>query len=193
MKSYFILDCPNLKQIANNLYEFLIRNNSLNKVNFFWNPLTRDEIKQIYHGNTALIKWFDDLNVRIRDIAFTCWSDTVATAPHIDEPPVIAKINIPVLNTKDTYNVWWDNDGNEIDRVECITPIVLRSDIPHGVILGQTHKKPRLQFSFCFYDEPISYLGPTKEEEQQARKTFYKRFKKYGTCTLEEALRAKKF
>ena len=75
------------------------------------------------------------------------------------EPPVIAKINFPVLNTKDTYNVWFDDDRKEIDRVECDRPIVLRSDILHTVEIGDAAKYPRLQFSFCFYNEPLQLLA----------------------------------
>ena len=80
------------------------------------------------------------------------------TGIHKDAPPVIAKINFPVLNTEDTYNVWYDEWGNEIDRTECTTPLVLRSDINHTVEIGANAKYPRLQFSFCFYNEPLHLL-----------------------------------
>ena len=76
----------------------------------------------------------------------------------MDEPPVVAKINFPVLNTRDTYNVWFDDSGNEIDRVECTKPIVLRSDIMHTVEVGQKAILPRIQFSFCFYNEPLHLI-----------------------------------
>ena len=77
---------------------------------------------------------------------------------HTDVPPVIAKINFPVLNTEDTYNVWFDDKGKEIDRVESTKPIVLRSDIMHTVECGRNSKLPRIQFSFCFYNEPLHLL-----------------------------------
>jgi len=63
-----------------------------------------------------------------------------------------------VLNTKDTYNVWFDDYAREIDRVECVKPIVLRSDILHTVEIGPRALLPRLQFSFCFYNEPLHLL-----------------------------------
>ena len=63
-----------------------------------------------------------------------------------------------MLNTKDTYNVWYDDWANEIDRVECVSPIVLRSDILHTVEIGEQASYPRIQFSFCFYDEPLQLL-----------------------------------
>jgi len=102
--------------------------------------------------------WFDSLGLKVRDISWTIYSDNTKTDMHTDEPPVIAKINFPVLNTDDTYNVWFDNDAKEIARVECTQPIVLRSNIPHTVEMGSTAKYPRLQFSFCFYNEPLHLL-----------------------------------
>ena len=91
-------------------------------------------------------------------MSFTVWNEEIQTVPHVDEPPVVAKINVPVLNTKDTYNVWFDENKNEIDRVECTKPIVLRSDIMHTVEMGKDAKYPRIQFSFCFYNEPLHLL-----------------------------------
>ena len=91
-------------------------------------------------------------------MSFTITNEQIQTSKHRDEPPVIAKINFPVLNTKDTYNVWFDDEGNEIDRVECTKPIVLRSDILHTVEIGKGSKHPRIQFSFCFYKEPLHLL-----------------------------------
>ena len=90
------------------------------------------------------------MSLKVRDMSFTIYNDEITTSIHKDEPPVIAKINFPVLNTKDTYNVWFDNDEKEIDRVECDRPIVLRSNILHTVEIGKVAKFPRLQFSFCF-------------------------------------------
>ena len=99
------------------------------------------------------------MGLKVRDMSFTIYDEQITTQIHKDEPPVIAKINFPVLNTKDTYNVWFDDDRTEIDRVECDRPIVLRSDILHTVEIGDAAKYPRLQFSFCFYNEPLQLLA----------------------------------
>ena len=102
--------------------------------------------------------WLESLALRVREISFTIYNETVRTSPHVDAPPVIAKINFPVLNTADTYNVWFDDDDTEIDRVECAGPIVLRSNVKHTVEIGDHAKFPRIQVSFCFYNEPLKYL-----------------------------------
>ena len=91
-------------------------------------------------------------------MSFTFRTEEITVGIHKDDPPVIAKINFPVLNTEDTYNVWFDDSGNEIDRVECNRPVVLRSNILHTVEIGKNAQYPRLQFSFCFYNEPLQLL-----------------------------------
>jgi len=159
MKSYFILNCPNQQKIADSLYGYYVRITANKKIKNFWNNLDREEIKNYFSiQNLELKKWFDQMELRVRDMSFTIYNEEIQTNIHTDAPPVIAKINFPVLNTQDTYNVWYDSAGKEIDRVECIKPIVLRSDIPHTVEIGSRAKFPRIQFSFCFYKDPINLL-----------------------------------
>ena len=158
MKSYFILNCEKQEKIANSLYNFLESNNLVSIAESFWNPLTRQDVMKVINTNPDLMEWFSSMNLRVRDISWTVYSEKIKTSMHTDVPPVIAKINFPVLNTKDTYNVWFDNSKKEIDRVESTRPIVLRSNIPHTIEMGSTAEYPRLQFSFCFYDEPLHLL-----------------------------------
>ena len=159
MKSYFILDCEKQQRIADSLFGYYVGITSHNKPKQFWTHLTRKQIKDYFAiPNLEIKKWFDSLGLKVRDMSFTVWNEEIKTSPHVDEPPVIAKINFPVLNTEDTYNVWFDNEGKEIDRVECTKPIVLRSNIMHTVERGEKSKLPRIQFSFCFYNEPLHLL-----------------------------------
>ena len=159
MKSYFILDCDKQQKIADSLYGYYVGITANKPPKEFWTRLTREQIKDYLsiHG-LELMKWFNNLGLKVRDISFTTTSHHGGIEIHRDEPPVVAKINFPVLNTKDTYNVWFDNNRNEIDRVECTKPIVLRSDILHTVEMGKKAKHPRIQFSFNFYKEPLHLL-----------------------------------
>ena len=160
MKSYFILDCPKQQSIADSLYGYYTGLTAQKKIEKFWNSLKRQEIQEYFSiPNLEINKWFDTLGLRVRDMSFTIYNEQIKTDVHTDAPPVIAKINFPVLNTRDTYNVWFDQNGKEIDRVECVKPIVLRSDIPHTVVVGPSAKSPTLQSSFCFYKEPINLLN----------------------------------
>ena len=159
MKSYFILNCPEQQAIADSLYDYYTVLKAQKNVESFWNSLNRQQIQDYFSiPNLKINKWFDQLGLRVRDMSFTIYNEQIKTDIHTDALPVIAKINFPVLNTQDTYNVWFDQNGKEIDRVECVKPIVLRSDIPHTVEVGSSAKFPRLQFSFCFYKEPINLL-----------------------------------
>ena len=159
MKSYFILDCDRQQKIADSLYGFYIGITANRELTDFWNHLSREEIQSYFSiPNLEIKKWFDEQGLKVRDMSFTITNAEIYTVMHKDEPPVIAKINFPILNTKDTYNVWYDDWGNEIDKVECTKPIVFRSDINHTVEIGTNAKYPRLQFSFCFYNEPLHLL-----------------------------------
>ena len=159
MKSFYILDCEKQQKIADSLYGYFKGITANQPPTKFWTHLTRQQIKDYLSiPNLELTKWFDSLQLKVRDMSFTVTNESIHTDIHRDEPPVIAKINFPVLNTKDTYNVWFDDYAREIDRVECVKPIVLRSDILHTVEIGPRAVLPRLQFSFCFYNEPLHLL-----------------------------------
>jgi len=160
MQNYHILECNNQTQIAQELNFFLSKPNGplRRPVTKFWNFLNKAQAYECLKECPTLQAWFDSLRLKVREISFTIYNETVKTYPHVDAPPVIAKINFPVLNTEDTYNVWFDEDDNEIDRVECVAPVVLRSNIKHTVEIGDTAKFPRIQVSFCFYNEPLRYL-----------------------------------
>jgi hypothetical protein len=159
MKCYHILECNKQQKIADSLYGYYLGITANRQVTNFWNFLSRKEIQDYFSiPNNPTKQWFDDLGLKVRDMSYTIFSETIKTETHRDEPPVVAKINFPVLNTTDTYNVWFNDDMKEIDRVACDRPIVLRSDILHTVEIGKSAQYPRIQFSFCFYNEPLHLL-----------------------------------
>ena len=153
------MECPQQQKISDSLYGYWVGITANKRPTEFWNHLSRDEIRDYLSiPNNPTKKWFDQLDLKVRDMSFTIYNEHIGTDIHRDEPPVVAKINFPVLNTRDTYNVWFDDYANEIDRVQCDRPIVLRSDILHTVEIGKDAVFPRLQFSFCFYNEPLHLL-----------------------------------
>lgn len=159
MKSYKILECVHLEKISQELFAFLEEKHQLHRSDIsFWNFISKKDLYDLIRTCEYTMTWLDSLGLKIRDGSFTIWNEKIKTKPHVDAPPVVAKINVPVLNTVDTYNVWFDENQLEIDRVECVHPIVLRSDILHTVELGPRAILPRIQMSFCFYNEPIDYL-----------------------------------
>ena len=159
MRPYHVLNCDQQQRIADSLYGYYVGLTAVNPPMEFWTHLTRQEVQQYFSlPNNPTMSWFRSMGLKVRDMSFTIYNDQISTSMHRDEPPVIAKINFPVLNTRDTYNVWFDDNGKEIDRVECDRPIVLRSDILHTVEIGKSAQYPRIQFSFCFYNEPLHLL-----------------------------------
>lgn len=159
MKSYFVLNCDEQQRIADSLYGYYLGITANNKPKEFWNSLSRHQIVDYFSiPNNPTKKWFDDLGLKVRDMSYTIYNEQIKTDIHKDQPPVVAKINFPVLNTKGTFNVWYNQNRQEIDRVECDKPIVLRSDILHTVEVSDLAKFPRIQFSFCFYNEPLQLL-----------------------------------
>jgi len=160
MKSYHVLECSNQKQISQQLYSFLLKKDGpLERDNLeFWNFLNKKDLFNCLKECPALSQWFEILGLKVREASFTIYNNEIKTHPHVDAPPVVAKINFPVCNTKNTYNVWFDENKKEIDRVECVNPVVLRSDILHTVEIGMLAQFPRIQMSFCFYKEPLNFL-----------------------------------
>lgn len=159
MKRFKILECNNLQSISDELYSFLKLKKQIERSDLqFWNFLDKKDLFELTVNCPLTMRWFEIQKLKIREGSFTIWNEKITTSPHVDAPPVVAKINIPVLNTADTYNVWFDTDMKETDRVECVYPIVLRSDVLHTVELGANACLPRIQMSFCFFNEPIHQL-----------------------------------
>jgi len=105
---------------------------------------------------------------------------------HIDEPPVTAKINIPIVNTKNSFNRWYkvpgrimketapiinefgqkyylfkDVDYSElelIDELELTGPAVFNSQIAHTIFVNKDCILPRLVLACTFFNEPLHYL-----------------------------------
>ena len=97
----------------------------------------------------------------------------------------MAKINVPILNTQNSYNQWFEipdsiiaknqktnrfgekyyqfedtdiSDFKMVGEVELIKPIVFNSRIAHNIVFKNQAKFPRVVLSCMFYNEPIEYL-----------------------------------
>lgn len=132
-----------------------------------------------------LAYYFRRHKLLVRNSAITISYDNTDLPIHVDEPPVIAKINIPVCNTRGWLNMWYDISQEEIDSCPKIInqfdkevpdlsqlsnprllsaidslerPIVFNSAIPHSVYKGTGAKTPRIVASFTFHNEPRKWL-----------------------------------
>lgn len=152
------LECSNINVISQKILQFLNANTSLNYKSYFsWNFInSRDLLK----GVPELNDWFLTYKLKLRDVAVTVITTDFGVEPHKDQPPVITKINFPVLNTENTWNVWWDDNGNEIARVEMLNPLAFNAGITHSVQMGKDCKYPRIVLSCMFIKEPFHLLVP---------------------------------
>jgi hypothetical protein len=137
-------------------------------------------------SSPLLIEWFQSLGLKIREVALTVINSDDGAKLHIDELPIIAKINFPLLNYHHVINEWWHvpdnilnsiapitnrfgsnfynlgsvdlNQCEKIASVEMTGPIVFNSQIPHRVVVTPGRKFPRVVLTCMFYNQPLQYL-----------------------------------
>ena len=184
MRAYYQLDCPVLEQIQQETLEYIhIKTNLINHVDQFWNKIDSfDFIKQ----NPTLVTYCRSLKLNLREVALLVAGTTPNVNLHIDEKPLTAKINFPILNTKNTYTEWYDipqdvidkigpvqnpfnipyydlkdldlNNYQKIAEIEMISPLVFNSQIPHRVRIDADALLPRIVLACMFFKEPLDYL-----------------------------------
>ena len=187
LKPYHQLECPdNLQEtISEKTIDFLkTKYDILNVKNpSLWNKLNTMEFVQAV---PELVQYFKTLNLQLREVAFTICVSNENVGLHIDELPVTAKINFPILNTQDSLNLWYlvpeelmsqvtpivnmfgaacyDLNDVDIDQcqliasVEVLKPVVFNSQIPHMIDMSKSQSFPRIVLACMFFKEPINFL-----------------------------------
>ena len=185
MKSYAVIDCPEQSIISNKVVEYLKIHSDFfeDQVFHLWNKI----------DTVALLKavpeigiFFKSIKLSIREISITVVNQYQDVGLHIDELPVRAKVNFPILNTKNTFNQWYEvpkeiletvdpiinqfgsayydlqsvdlNRCKKIDEFELLQPVVFNSQIPHRIHITSEAKLPRLVMPCTFFNEPIDWL-----------------------------------
>jgi hypothetical protein len=183
---YRVIDCPVQSIISTKVIEFL-KNHS----NFFedrsfhlWNKMnTLDLIKAV----PEIPKFFQTLNLQVAELSITVVNQHKDVTLHIDELPVTAKINFPILNTKNTINEWYHvpehllktvtpvvnqfgalfydlasinlDECEKIAEYELHQPVVFNSQIPHRIKITPEANLPRLVMPCTFFNQPIDLLA----------------------------------
>jgi hypothetical protein len=186
LKPYAVIDCESQKIITEKTLKFL-----QNSTNFFdskdlelWNKInTKDLLMAVPEINV----FYRSIGLKIKEIAFTVWNSQTDVGLHIDELPVIAKINFPILNTQDTYNEWYavpdqllqmvkpivnhfgssfydlatvDLDQcTKIAEIELIKPVVFNSQLPHKIRIGSNAQFPRIVMTCMFFNQPLDWIN----------------------------------
>jgi hypothetical protein len=156
MKSYVKLHCENMSTISQGIYRFLqTQTDVLTSGRAGWHFV---DCPALLKSVPELIEYFQKLKLYPRHSAVTIVTDDKSLPWHIDEPPVVAKINMPVLNTQGWSNRWFDGDQIIDELVGQDQPIVFNSQVPHSVIQVGSVVVPRIVASFTFHNEPIKWL-----------------------------------
>lgn len=185
MLAYYELPYDNTDQIAEQVLNYLKDNTGLldNRPSVPWNFLDRDSVLK---SCPALLEYFKNHKLMPRDISVTVCYDNLSL--HYDSPPVIGKVNFPILNTANSVNRWYTISESDYDNLKwvedpfgrkhedilslpkdrltlfaeyrgMVNPIVLHSRIPHEVVLLDNAVVPRIVLSCTFYNDPKHYLG----------------------------------
>ena len=62
----------------------------------------------LIQNTPSLMEWCKTQDLKIREVALTVINKPVDADLHIDELPITAKINIPIQNTRGSFNRWYD-------------------------------------------------------------------------------------
>jgi hypothetical protein len=150
------LKCENMSVISQGIYKFLqTQTNILISNQPGWHFV---DCTKLLKSVTELAEYFQQLKLYPRHSAVTIVVNDDSLPRHIDELPVVAKINMPVLNTKGWSNRWFDGDQLIDELVDQDQPIVFNSQIPHSVVQIGEVNVPRIVASFTFHNEPLELL-----------------------------------
>lgn len=154
---YFVeLPCDDVEIISAEIYKFLETSTDLlNSDKFGWNFI---DCKELLHSAPTLLDFFKTYKLIPRHSAVTIVADDTHLPKHIDELPVIAKINFPVVNVQGWANRWYENNQLVAELLDMKLPIAFNSQITHSVEKTTATELPRIIASFTFYNEPLDLL-----------------------------------
>lgn len=184
MKPYHPLICHSLPEIQQQVLTWIkSKNPEIQATNQLWNKI---DTADIVNSCPELMQYCKSLNLKIREVALTIVNRNINADLHIDELPVTAKINIPILNTENTFNRWYEIPAemlaattpiiNEFGKkyysfidvdysrlkllgeIELLSPIVFNSQIAHNIVVNSNCRFPRIVLSCTFFKEPLHYL-----------------------------------
>lgn len=188
LKPFHVLPCePELqKTISDGVMNFLQTQTDLFEdldSRSLWNKL---DTRALIIAVPELVGYFRTFGLNIKEIAVTVCNSNKNAGLHIDELPVVAKINFPILNTQGSRNLWYSvsdellstvdpiinefgsyfyNLGSidlsqceKIAEVEISTPVVFNSQLPHMIDMSNCQAFPRLVLTCMFFNEPVDFL-----------------------------------
>ena len=153
MKYYVEFPCKDINIISAKIYDFLQKHADTDK--FGWQFI---DCKSVLKQVPELMAFFKKHNLFPRHAAITIIETNEHLPRHIDELPVIAKLNMPVINTKGWVNRWYVEDKVVAEYIDMPHPIIFNSQIEHSVEKIAPEHLPRIIASFTFHNEPVDLL-----------------------------------
>lgn len=156
-KPFVVLPCENIVEISDGIFRYLLTKTDLLSTTVYgWHFIDK---RELFDFVPNLLKFFKQHKLVPRDAAITIITNNKHLPKHVDEPPVVAKINFPVLNTEGWANRWYNEQDNLLDEIADLSqPIVFNSQIIHSVEKTTAIKMPRIVASFTFHNEPLDLL-----------------------------------
>jgi hypothetical protein len=145
-----------MQAISDGIYNYLETKTQLIDIKEFgWHFI---DCKALLTHVPELVLFFKKNKLIPRHAAITIVETNDHLSKHIDEPPVVAKMNLPVRNTQGWANRWYVDNKMVAEILDLDCPIVFNSQIEHSVEKTTADNFPRLVASFTFYNEPIHLL-----------------------------------
>ena len=182
-KAYTELECDNLDVISAKIHKFLQDQTTvLTDQQYGWIFL---DVNRLLVAVPELVDFFKKQKLIVRDAAITIIVDDFPV--HVDPLPVIAKINIPVINVDGWINQWYEIDPEDLKKCPIVTTkyghtkedvsvlpkeafkliaeyegmkniVAFHSRLAHGVKKVNPLQLPRIISSFTFHNEPLHLL-----------------------------------
>ena len=156
MRCYTEVPCENMQTISNGIYNYLeTKTELLDTKEFGWHFINCTEL--LTHV-PELMHFFKKNKLIPRHSAITVVKTNDHLSKHIDELPVVAKMNMPVRNTQGWANRWYIDDKLVAEILDLNQPIIFNSQIMHSVEKIQESDLTRYVASFTFHNEPVDLL-----------------------------------
>lgn len=156
MKCYQQIHCKNMEEISQGIYGFLqMQTDIVTDCQPGWHFV---KTEKLLLSVPKLLEYFRAQKFVVRHAAVTVVLDNNSLPIHVDQPPVIAKLNMPVINTKGWSNCWWKDNAVICELADQDQPIVFNSQIPHSVVQTGVCTIPRIVASFTLHNEPLYLL-----------------------------------
>jgi len=185
MKPFSILRCDCLDEIKSETLSYIEdQHPELLNQSSLWH---KSDTGAYMARRPTVANWFHSMGWKIREISFTVMTEMKDIGLHVDEGPIVAKVNIPILNTANTFNRWFKIQADAMQDVkyekinefgslykdfsqlptslldpvgeyELLKPVVFNSAMPHSVHLNSDAVLPRVVMSCMTFNDISSLL-----------------------------------